>query len=119
MKHPFTFDSPSLVFIMLISYSALIGAEPADAETPALSFIQLVGKEDADCAMKDGQMMLLASSSQDHTIEVWVDRWFMEVQTADHTKHVLSIDTPTSLLGCSNTLSGKQRWTIHSAKVLP
>jgi hypothetical protein len=52
-------------------------------------------------------------------VEVWVDRWFMQVQTADHTKHVLSAETPEQELGCSQSLAGPQHWTLGAIKRLP
>ncbi|MGQ2964761.1 hypothetical protein [Methylophilus sp.] len=52
-------------------------------------------------------------------VEVWVDRWFMQVQTADHTKHVLTVETPEQELGCSQSLAGPQHWTLGAIKRLP
>lgn len=51
-------------------------------------------------------------------IEVWVDRWFMQVQTADHTRHVLSASIADIELGCSHSLAGPQHWTIASMRTL-
>jgi len=112
MKH--TLKLLGFALLSLIPHTAHLYAEPSEASPT----VQLIGVDDVDCAMKDGQMMMLTSNHQD-TIEVWVDRWFMDVQTADHTKHTLSKDARTTALGCSNTLSGKQHWTIHSVTVLP
>jgi|APLak6261669570_1056073.scaffolds.fasta_scaffold02207_3 hypothetical protein len=81
--------------------------------------IQLVETEDSDCALKDGNMMSISNSQPGQPVEVWVDRWFMNVQTADHTKHTFNHSNDLIPLGCTNTVSGKQHWTIHSVKILP
>lgn len=81
-------------------------------------YIQLVETEDSDCALKDGSMMSLSNSQSGVSVEVWVDRWFMDVQTADHTKHIFNHNNTLIPLGCTNTVSGQQHWTIHSVKKL-
>lgn len=106
----------SLLALLWFSQSTLswAGTNPEHE----FSYIQLVETEDSDCALKDGSMMSLSNSQQGVSVEVWVDRWFMDVQTADHTKHIFNHDNALIPLGCTNTVSGKQHWTIYSVKKL-
>ncbi|MGZ8961570.1 MAG: hypothetical protein ACXW1P_09040 [Methylophilaceae bacterium] len=76
--------------------------------------VVLVESEDERCVANDGKMISLEAKNLPYRVAVWVDRWFMEVQTADHTKHLLSARLSQAALGCSNTNSGHQHWTIHS-----
>jgi len=80
--------------------------------------VNLVELEDADCAQKDGKLVALMNSDAETTFEVWVDRWFMNVQTADHTKHVLPPGHAPVPLGCSSTRAGDQHWTLYSIKAI-
>lgn len=105
----------------LIATLWLVQSTLARAETDLVdefSYIRLVETEDSDCALKDGSMMSLSNNKQGASVEVWVDRWFMDVQTADHTKHTFKHTNDLIPLGCTNTVSGKQHWTIHSVKKL-
>lgn len=106
----------SLLALLWLGQSMLSWAE--SNLTDEFSYIQLVETEDSDCALKDGNMMSLSNSQQGVSVEVWVDRWFMDVQTADHTKHIFNHNNTLIPLGCTNTVSGKQHWTIHSVKKL-
>jgi hypothetical protein len=106
-----------LLALLWLGHSTLAWAETNGADD--FSYIQLVETEDSDCALKDGSMMSLSNSQQGVSVEVWVDRWFMDVQTADHTKHTFNHHNELIPLGCTNTVSGKQHWTIHSVKKLP
>lgn len=84
-----------------------------DGHTHQVSLIEL---EDADCAQKDGKLIALMNSDAEAAFEVWVDRWFMNVQTPDHTKHVLPPGQAPVPLGCSSTRAGDQHWTLYSIK---
>jgi hypothetical protein len=105
-----------------ISYGIMLGwlsmpdelhaAEIANRNPPVE--VVLVESEDERCVANDGKMISLEAKNLPYSVAVWVDRWFMEVQTADHTKHILSASLSQAALGCSNTNSGHQHWTIHS-----
>ncbi|HRA28020.1 MAG TPA: hypothetical protein PLT61_00520 [Acinetobacter johnsonii] len=77
----------------------------------AVTFIET---DDSTCVVNDGKLISLQIQDQAQDWVVWVDRWYMNVQTADHTKHTLTTSQPMIDLGCSNTYSGPQHWTIHS-----
>jgi len=117
MKPSYLSYLTSLLALLWLGHSTLAWAETNGADD--FSYIQLVETEDSDCALKDGSMMSLSKSQQGVSVEVWVDRWFMDVQTADHTKHTFNHHNELIPLGCTNTVSGKQHWTIHSVKKLP
>ncbi|HSI45119.1 MAG TPA: hypothetical protein VK950_02990 [Methylophilus sp.] len=92
------------------------------AEEQALA--KLVETDDSLCLAHGGQLISVrltdaALAAPEGSVEVWVDRWFMQVQTADHTKHVLTAETPERELGCSQSLAGPQHWTLSSSKRLP
>lgn len=80
--------------------------------------VGLIEDESSECLANDGKLILLKSEA-DAVVEVWLDRWFMGVQTADHTKHVLKPGDEAVALGCSQTRDKeKQHWTIASVKAL-
>lgn len=109
---------PSFLCLMLISLATSARAEGVVTNSTEPAVVKLVEIEDSDCALKDGMMVTLSNSQLNQFVEVWVDRWYMGVQTADHTKHTFNNTNEMIPLGCSNTLSGKQHWTIHSVKIL-
>lgn len=76
--------------------------------------IQFMELDESDCVTKEGKLIALQNSDSLATFEVWVDRWFLGVQTPDHTKHLLRPGQAPTPLGCSNTNSGKQNWTLFS-----
>ncbi|MGP1717506.1 MAG: hypothetical protein ACTS9Y_10050 [Methylophilus sp.] len=92
------------------------------AEQQAL--VALVETDDSLCLAHGGQLISVrlteaALAEAEEPVEVWVDRWFMQVQTADHTKHVLTSEMPERELGCSQSLAGPQHWTLSLIKRLP
>lgn len=104
-----------LLSSLLVFCQIAIAEEVKEDHTHQVSLIEL---EDANCAQKDGKLIALLNADAEATFEVWVDRWFMNVQTADHTKHVLlPVQTPVPL-GCSSTRAGDQHWTLHSIKTI-
>jgi hypothetical protein len=89
-------------------------AEPNYAES-----VQFIELDTADCAVSEGKLILIKNLDAQKTLQVWVDRWFMDVQTADHTKQVLLPKSEPMPLGCSIPRSGgKQYWTIYSIKTI-
>jgi len=100
-----------LVFCPLASANELTDSQPRQ--------VSLVELEDTDCIQKDGKLIALINSDAGTTFEVWVDRWFLNVQTADHTRHILSPGQEPVALGCSQTRAGAQHWTIYSIKAMP
>ncbi|HEY8354128.1 MAG TPA: hypothetical protein VIK69_03860 [Methylophilaceae bacterium] len=101
----------------LLMFSAFASADETgqDSQQP----VTLVELEDVECAEKDGKLVALANSDSAATFEVWVDRWFMNVQTADHTKHILPPGRDPVPLGCSQTRAGNQHWSIYSIRIIP
>jgi putative hemolysin len=97
--------------------------------TQVENLVTLVETDDSLCLAHGGQLISVRLTEAALTsaqgpgdvaqVEVWVDRWFMQVQTADHTRHVLSAETPEQELGCSQSLAGPQHWTLGASKRLP
>jgi len=100
----------------------LLGQPALAAEVEAR--VQLVESDDSLCLAHGGQLISvrltdLALATADAPTEVWVDRWFMQVQTADHTRHLLTAQQPEVALGCSQSIAGPQHWTLSTIKRLP
>jgi hypothetical protein len=91
----------------------------AQADNAAPSSVQLIEVDDADCAVNDGKLITLTNTEPQSGKVVWIDRWYLDKQTADHTKHVLDREHPSASLGCSITRAGNQHWTIYSVADLP
>lgn len=126
-----------LLTLMLIAacqsgYAAAEEAAVTQVENPitqAESLVTLVETNDSLCLAHGGQLISVRLTEAALTsaqgpgdvaqVEVWVDRWFMQVQTADHTRHVLTAETPEQELGCSQSLAGPQHWTLGASKRLP
>ena len=101
---------------LLFTSSTAFAAEPAAAD--AKVDVGMLESDDDRCVANDGKLISLESKNLSVNLVVWVDRWFMGVQTADHTKLILTKDTNPVALGCSNTYSGPQRWTIYSVSYM-
>lgn len=71
-------------------------------------------EDDALCAEKNGKLVVLVNDGATPQT-VWVDRWFMEVKTPDHTRHMLAPGEQHAL-GCSMTWAGAQHWTMESVR---
>lgn len=95
----------SVMLVCMLQSSVLLAA----------GTVELRQVDDADCAERSGQLVFLVNTGK-VPLTVWVDRWFMEVQTPDHTRHVLA-PSEEHALGCSNTRVGEQHWSI--AGVIP
>ena len=116
--------SPCLIVLAALVFSPYGWADPA-----AEVLVRLIETEDSVCLAHGGNMVSLQladtalplqeGSVQAVLIEVWVDRWFMQVQTADHTRHLLTADAPEAALGCSHSIAGPQHWTLSRVKRLP
>lgn len=102
-------------FVLLLALSPC-----SHAEAPEAALAGLIETDDSLCLAHGGKMVSLQlAEATAGPVEVWVDRWFMQVQTADHTRHTLTAETPEKELGCSHSIAGPQHWTIHSIKRLP
>lgn len=105
-----------------------VASLPASAEEGAASseaaWVMLEETDDSLCLAHGGRLVTLALTDSGKTaapagLEVWVDRWFMQVQTADHTRHQLTAEHPSQELGCSQSIAGPQHWTLSTIKRLP
>lgn len=104
-----------LKLITISSLGLMFAININAAETNGVAFVE---SNHADCSSDDSKMISIKNTSN-QTLEVWLDRWFMDVQTADHTKHVLAPDDHTHELGCSVTRRGeKQYWIVYSVKTV-
>lgn len=108
---------------LAVSLWLLCVCHAAIATTEA-EWVALSETDDSLCLAHGGQLISLqltaaAMADQAGDVEVWVDRWFMQVQTADHTRHVLNAQAPVAELGCSQSIAGPQHWTLSVIKRLP
>lgn len=108
------------VLLMLL----FLATQFCHAEVAEEPLVRLIETDDSLCLAHGGKMVSLqlaesAMPMQEGPVEVWVDRWFMQVQTADHTKHLLTAETPEKELGCSQSIAGPQHWTLSTIKRLP
>ncbi|MCB5188171.1 hypothetical protein LG200_09165 [Methylobacillus caricis] len=100
-------------FSVLFTALLAVNAYAAETQDPRVT---LVEDDSSECLSNDGKLILLQNTS-DQPLIVWLDRWFMGVQTADHTKHLLQPGQEPIALGCSRTRDkDKQFWTISSVK---
>lgn len=102
----------------------LVVTQACRANEAEEALVRLIEKDDSLCLAHGGKMVSLqltaaAMPVQEGSVEVWVDRWFMQVQTADHTKHLLTSESPEKALGCSHSIAGPQHWTLSTIKRLP
>jgi hypothetical protein len=107
--------------LLVVCFIGLCGSMPAHAAVPEAELVTLVETDDSLCLAHGGMLVTLQLTevAQEGAVEVWVDRWFMQVQTADHTKHMLTAAEPAHELGCSHSIAGPQHWTISTIKYLP
>jgi hypothetical protein len=109
----------SAMCIIIASLIAFPIAHAEESTTPENTSIKFVEEDSADCSIADGKLIAIQNTDQAKSYQVWVDRWFMDVQTPDHTKQILLPNTAATPLGCSMARGGgKQHWTIYSVKVI-
>jgi hypothetical protein len=107
-----------VVVACLISVQIAYADESQISEQIAAK-VKFVEEDSADCSISDGKLISIQNTDSIRTLQVWVDRWFMNVQTADHTKQTLLPKTALTPLGCSIVRAGgKQHWTIYSIKAV-
>lgn len=105
----------STFYIILVYFSE---AQYAFSENEQVH-IRFVEQDSAECSMSDGKLILIQNISPRQTYQVWIDRWYMDVQTPDHTKQILRPNSEPLPLGCTVVRSGgKQHWTVHSMNII-
>lgn len=110
------------VACVLVTVSLPARAEEGVASNEA-TWVILEETDDSLCLAHGGKLITLALTDSGQRaapagLEVWVDRWFMQVQTADHTRHQLTAEHPSQELGCSQSIAGPQHWTLSTIKRL-
>ncbi|MDO9150887.1 MAG: hypothetical protein Q7U33_05855 [Methylotenera sp.] len=104
--------------LSIIHTTQLIAGE--ENKTTLTQEVQFLATETADCSISDGKLISIKNTNTNYTLHVWIDRWFMSVQTPDHTKQILLPNSEATPLGCSKAKSGgDQHWTIHSVVIVP
>lgn len=115
-----------LIIALFFSLGSFVYSSLANAEEIAVlssvkdvkleTKVQFIETDDSTCVVNDGKLISIALINPAESYEVWVDRWYMQVQTADHTKQLLTPEHASAELGCSRTYSGPQHWTLYSVK---
>ena len=104
-----------IIFIYVASLIGLTTVYSAETVLTKNTVINFVEEDSAECAIADGKLISIQDTDPTKSYQVWVDRWFMDVQTPDHTKQILLPNTAPTPLGCSMVRGGgKQHWTIYS-----
>ena len=78
--------------------------------------IEWVEEADAQCVMQGGVLIGVRNRDRQRPLRVWIERWYLDVRTADRGRHDLPPDGTITPLGCSETRQGAQRWTLHDAR---
>jgi hypothetical protein len=94
-------------------------AAASDVDHAARAALEWVAEPEAQCVQLGGTMTGLRNRDRSRTLRVWVERWYLDVLTADRSRHDLPPDGCVRQLGCSETRSGAQRWTVVDARFLP
>lgn len=106
-----------LPLLVLASPHLVLAQQDEVQEAELNKTVRLIETDDATCVVNDGKLISIELINVSLTVDVWVDRWFMNVQTADHTKQRLSASNPIAELGCSKSNAGPQHWVIDSVKL--
>jgi hypothetical protein len=86
------------------------------AAAEARAAVEWVEEADAQCVMQGGALIGVRNRDRQRTLRVWIERWYLDVRTADRGRHDLPPDGAISSLGCSETRQGAQHWTLHDAR---
>jgi len=106
-----------LIILSFLLFIPFTYAEDVMQKYNGLVSIVFIEEESAECSISDGKLILIQNIEDTQAYQVWIDRWFMNVQTPDHTKQILLPKAQAMPLGCSIARSGgKQHWTIHSVE---
>lgn len=110
--------NPVFSLILLFNLPQLSHADDIQPDpNESAKYIQLIENDASECLISDGKLILIQNTNPNKSYEVWVDRWFMGIQTPDHTKQTLNANSQPLALGCSVARSGgNQHWTIYSIK---
>lgn len=105
-----------IIIATLFNLTTVYALEATLNENSSIKFIE---EDTADCSIAEGKLITIQNTDPTKSYQVWVDRWFMDVQTPDHTKQILLPNTTPTPLGCSIARAGgKQHWTIYSVKAV-
>jgi hypothetical protein len=108
-----------LILLMTCGLNLSAHADEPNPSSEENAQVVLISSEDERCSANDGKLISLQAKQPKAKLKVWVDRWFMDVKTADHTQHILTAEQAQADLGCSNTYAGTQQWTIYSVTEIP
>ncbi|WP_439537011.1 hypothetical protein [Methyloversatilis sp.] len=105
--------------VVLVGATCLALPAVADEERSAAearAAVEWVEEADAQCVMQDGVLIGVRNRDRQRPLRVWIERWYLDVRTADRGRHDLPPDGAITPLGCSETRQGAQRWTLHDAR---
>lgn len=100
--------------LALAAMLALGAAARADDE--ARAHVAFERDNDANCVMREGQMILVRGTHPKRSVRVWLERYHMGAYTGDRSRSLLRPGAPAEKLGCSRTLSGAQEWRVLRAE---
>lgn len=108
----------NLRYLLIALASLLAACSDQQEEGRAVDAVEWLKLNESHCVGKGGQMVAIHNKDPNRAIEVWLDRWYMGVKTADRGYHKLAPGATELQLGCSMTDGAEQRWELIGAKYL-
>ena len=91
--------SATFFFIALLTSSVFGDEDPKD-------FVKFTTDFDAKCVNRGGVMIYISNSHPKNTLNVTLERWFMDFRTGDRSRSILSPSSNPEALGCSKVSNG-------------
>ncbi len=80
--------------------------------------VEWVAEPAAQCVQSGGTLTGVRNRDTKRTLRVRLDRWYLNLRTADRGQHDLPPDQSVLRLGCSETRQGPQHWTLEDARFI-
>ncbi|PHS26183.1 MAG: hypothetical protein COA83_03880 [Methylophaga sp.] len=105
------------LFILSLCYSF---AYAGQTQSMLFKFIHLSEMEHEQCSIRAGKMIMVGSSNTKQTLEVQMERYFMDIRQGGRSVVILRPDTGLHEMGCSRVLTdgSKQSWKIVQVKII-
>lgn len=108
---------PSQAFLPWVALALTAATLEARADD-ARDAVEWVAEPDAQCVQLGGTLTGVRNRDRQRTVRVWLDRWYLNLRTADRGRHDLPPDGSVRELGCSETRQGPQHWTLEDARFI-
>lgn len=105
----------TLIPITLAACLSACGGPNNDGAVEAIEWLKL---QEDHCAEKGGLLHAIRNNDPDRTLEIWLDRVYMDVTTGDRGHHRIKPGSPPLELGCSTADGGDQHWELVDARFI-